>query len=166
MGFKLPDWGEPSKTADAARYQAPGAAARNLGRILALLVRIGIVRGRFFALEVRGRKSGKTISLPVAARRPTRPRSQTLRCLCTRRVDIGAQCPRGRRGRVGAVNAAMVVCRARAFAGAPPLSSRLIAIDTRARSSVSFRSAGGRLSDPRSGFCLLNGTVGVLNNKR
>jgi hypothetical protein len=30
-----------------------------------VLVRIGLVRGHFYVLEVRGRKSGKTISLPV-----------------------------------------------------------------------------------------------------
>jgi hypothetical protein len=29
------------------------------------LIRIGLVRGHFFVLEVRGRKSGKVISLPV-----------------------------------------------------------------------------------------------------
>jgi hypothetical protein len=30
-----------------------------------LLIRIGLVRGHFYVLEVRGRKSGRTISLPV-----------------------------------------------------------------------------------------------------
>ena len=46
-------------------FQKPGAAERLFGRILAVLVRIGIVRGHFYVLEVRGRKSGKIISLPV-----------------------------------------------------------------------------------------------------
>jgi hypothetical protein len=46
-------------------YLRPGAAERILGRTLAALVRIGLVRGHFYVLEVRGRKSGRTISLPV-----------------------------------------------------------------------------------------------------
>jgi F420H(2)-dependent quinone reductase len=46
-------------------YLRPGAADRIFGRILAALVRIGLVRGHFYVLEVRGRRSGKTISLPV-----------------------------------------------------------------------------------------------------
>ena len=33
--------------------------------MLAALVRIGLVRSHFYVLEVRGRKSGRTISLPV-----------------------------------------------------------------------------------------------------
>jgi hypothetical protein len=33
--------------------------------MLAALVRIGVVRGHIYVLEVRGRKSGRTISLPV-----------------------------------------------------------------------------------------------------
>jgi hypothetical protein len=33
--------------------------------MLAVLVRIGLVRSHFYVLEVRGRKSGRTISLPV-----------------------------------------------------------------------------------------------------
>jgi deazaflavin-dependent oxidoreductase (nitroreductase family) len=46
-------------------YLRPGAIERALGRILGFLVRVGLVRGHFFVLEVRGRKSDKTISLPV-----------------------------------------------------------------------------------------------------
>jgi hypothetical protein len=46
-------------------YLQPGAGDRIFGRILAALVRIGVVRGHFYLLEVRGRSSGKTISLPV-----------------------------------------------------------------------------------------------------
>jgi len=33
--------------------------------MLAALVRIGLVRSHFYVLEVRGRESGRTISLPV-----------------------------------------------------------------------------------------------------
>ena len=33
--------------------------------MLVSLIRIGLVRGHFYVLEVRGRKSGRTISLPV-----------------------------------------------------------------------------------------------------
>jgi hypothetical protein len=46
-------------------YLRPTAADRIFGRTLAALVRIGLIRGHFYVLEVRGRKSGRTISLPV-----------------------------------------------------------------------------------------------------
>jgi hypothetical protein len=36
-----------------------------LGLTLVFLVRVGLVGGHFYVLEVRGRKSGRTISLPV-----------------------------------------------------------------------------------------------------
>jgi hypothetical protein len=36
-----------------------------LGLTLVFLVRIGLVRGHFYVLEVRGRTSGRTLSLPV-----------------------------------------------------------------------------------------------------
>ena len=49
----------------ARSYLRPGAVERIFGRILGFLVRIGLVRGHFYVLEVRGRKSGRTISLPV-----------------------------------------------------------------------------------------------------
>jgi hypothetical protein len=38
---------------------------RVFGRVLVLLVWIGLIRGNFYVLEVRGRKSGRVISLPV-----------------------------------------------------------------------------------------------------
>jgi hypothetical protein len=50
---------------NAQTYLRPSAAERIFGRILVFLVRIGLVRGHFYVLEVRGRKSGRTISLPV-----------------------------------------------------------------------------------------------------
>jgi len=50
---------------NARSYLRPGAADRIFGRMLAALVRIGLVRSHFYVLEVRGRKSGRTISLPV-----------------------------------------------------------------------------------------------------
>ena len=50
---------------NARSYLRPGAVERIFGRILVLLVRIGLVRGHFYVLEVRGRQSGRTISLPV-----------------------------------------------------------------------------------------------------
>src|SRR6516165_1570672 len=49
----------------APSYLRPGAFERIFGRTLVLLVWIGLVRGHFCVLEVRGRKSGRTISLPV-----------------------------------------------------------------------------------------------------
>lgn len=51
--------------AGAPRYLKPGVVERWFGHGLALLVRLGLVRGHFYVLEVRGRKSGRTISLPV-----------------------------------------------------------------------------------------------------
>ena len=50
---------------NARSYLRPGAVERLFGRILVLLIRIGLVRGHFYVLEVRGRQSGRTISLPV-----------------------------------------------------------------------------------------------------
>jgi hypothetical protein len=50
---------------DRRGYLRPGAAERGFGRVLVFLIRIGLVRGHFFVLEVRGRKSGRTIALPV-----------------------------------------------------------------------------------------------------
>jgi hypothetical protein len=50
---------------DAPSFLRPGVADRIFGRTLVLLVRIGLIRGHFFVLEVRGRNSGRTISLPV-----------------------------------------------------------------------------------------------------
>ena len=38
---------------------------RAFGRVLVFLVWVGLVRGHFYVLEVRGRKSGRIISLPV-----------------------------------------------------------------------------------------------------
>jgi hypothetical protein len=50
---------------NAPSYLRPGAVERIFGRLLAFLVRIGVIRAHFYVLEVRGRKTGKTISLPV-----------------------------------------------------------------------------------------------------
>jgi len=51
--------------AHSGRYLRPGGGERLFGRLLASLVRLGAVRGHFYVLEVRGRKTGRTISLPV-----------------------------------------------------------------------------------------------------
>jgi hypothetical protein len=50
---------------NAPSYLRPGAVDRICGHLLGFLVRIGLVRGHIYVLEVRGRKSGNTISLPV-----------------------------------------------------------------------------------------------------
>jgi hypothetical protein len=50
---------------NARPYLRPGAVERIFGRILVLLVRIGLVRGHFHVLEVHGQKSGRPLSLPV-----------------------------------------------------------------------------------------------------
>jgi hypothetical protein len=49
----------------ARGYLRPGVVERIFGRILVFLIRIGVVRGHFYVLQVSGRKSGRTISLPV-----------------------------------------------------------------------------------------------------
>lgn len=49
----------------ARHYLRPTAIEHLFGRILTSLVWIGLVRGHFYVLEVSGRKSGRTISLPV-----------------------------------------------------------------------------------------------------
>jgi hypothetical protein len=46
-------------------FLPPGAVERVFGRILVALVRAGVIRGHFQVLEVRGRRSGRTIALPV-----------------------------------------------------------------------------------------------------
>jgi hypothetical protein len=48
----------------APRYFRPGAVDRIFGHMLAFLVWIGLIRGHFYILEIRGRKTSKTISLP------------------------------------------------------------------------------------------------------
>jgi hypothetical protein len=50
---------------NASEFLRPGAVERTFGRVLVALVRAGIVRGHFQVLEVRGRKSGRMIALPV-----------------------------------------------------------------------------------------------------
>jgi len=50
---------------NASSYLKPAAVERLLGRALAFLVWIGLIGGHFYVLEVRGRTSGRTISLPV-----------------------------------------------------------------------------------------------------
>jgi hypothetical protein len=50
---------------NAPSYLKPGAVDRIFGRALTVLVWIGVVRGHFYVLEVRGRNSGRIISLPV-----------------------------------------------------------------------------------------------------
>ena len=50
---------------NARGFAKPGAVDSVFGRVLVALVRIGIVRGHFYVLEVRGRRSGRTIALPV-----------------------------------------------------------------------------------------------------
>jgi len=52
-------------TGTAGTFLRPNAIERIFGRILVALIRIGLVGGHFYVLEVRGRKSGRTIALPV-----------------------------------------------------------------------------------------------------
>lgn len=48
-----------------ASFNPPSAIERLFGRVLVFLVRVGLIRGHFHVLEVRGRKTGRTFSLPV-----------------------------------------------------------------------------------------------------
>jgi hypothetical protein len=57
--------GAAARPANSSRYLRPGSLEYSFGRILVSLIRIGLIRGHFHVLEVRGRKSGRTISLPV-----------------------------------------------------------------------------------------------------
>jgi hypothetical protein len=50
---------------NAESYLKPNPAERFFGGVLAALVRVGLIRGHFYVLEVRGRKSGRTFTLPV-----------------------------------------------------------------------------------------------------
>ena len=59
------DLPEEKLPGSAPGYLEPGALERFFGRALVFLVRNGLVRGHFYVLDVRGRRSGKTISLPV-----------------------------------------------------------------------------------------------------
>ena len=56
---------EPEAPGGAPRYLRPSGIERGFGRALKFLIWIGLVRGHFYVLEVRGRRSGKLISLPV-----------------------------------------------------------------------------------------------------
>jgi hypothetical protein len=56
---------EEKMPGNAPSYLRPGALERVLGRTLVFLVWIGLIRGHFYVLEIRGRKTGRTISLPV-----------------------------------------------------------------------------------------------------
>jgi len=47
------------------RYLRPSAVERLFGRVLTSLIRLGLIRGHFYVLEVRGRRTNRTISLPV-----------------------------------------------------------------------------------------------------
>jgi deazaflavin-dependent oxidoreductase (nitroreductase family) len=47
------------------RYLKPSGAERLFGRVLTSLIRLGLVRGHFYVLEVRGRRTGRTIFMPV-----------------------------------------------------------------------------------------------------
>jgi hypothetical protein len=49
----------------AQPYLRPSTVERIFGWVFASLIRIGLIRGHFYVLEVHGRKSGRTISLPV-----------------------------------------------------------------------------------------------------
>ena len=55
----------PKNALNAPSYLRPGPIDRIFGRALASFVRIGLIRGHFYVLEVRGRKTSKTLSLPV-----------------------------------------------------------------------------------------------------
>src|ERR1700688_3610902 len=61
----LPLLGEVLMPEASRNYLQPSTVEHIFGRILTTLVWIGVIRSHFYVLEVRGRKSGKVISLPV-----------------------------------------------------------------------------------------------------
>src|SRR6516165_2753428 len=79
----------------APSYLRPSAVDRILGHTLAFFVWIGLIRGHFYVLEVRGPKTGKTLSLPVDPLDLDGRRY----LVCARGNSMGAQCSRGRRSR-------------------------------------------------------------------
>lgn len=46
-------------------FVRPSTVEKIFGRVLTSLIWIGLIRGHFYVLEVRGRKSGRVVSLPV-----------------------------------------------------------------------------------------------------
>ena len=52
-------------SSNAPSYLRPALLDRIFGQTLAFLVWIGLIRSHFYVLEVRGRKTGKTVTLPV-----------------------------------------------------------------------------------------------------
>jgi len=50
---------------EGGTFQKPSPLERAFGQVLMTLVKIGLMRGHFHVLEVRGRKSGRLFSVPV-----------------------------------------------------------------------------------------------------
>jgi hypothetical protein len=94
----------------APGYLWPGGLERILGRMLVLLVWIGLIGGHFYVLEVRGRKSGRTVSLPVD-RRDLEGRRHLV---CARGNSNWCAMPAGRRSCTRPRAAPRPSCRARA----------------------------------------------------
>jgi hypothetical protein len=95
---------------NAGSYLRSGAVERVFGRVLAYLVWIGLIRGHFYVLEVRGRKSGKTFTLPVD---PIEFKGLHYLVLRPRQFQLGAQCPHSRRSRASPRDAPPPLCGAR-----------------------------------------------------
>ena len=90
--------GERLTPENARSYQRPGAVDRIFAHALAFLVWIGLIRSHFYVLKVRGRKEWQD---NLAAGGPDRSRWEALPGLRPRRIQLGAQCPYGRRSRAG-----------------------------------------------------------------
>src|SRR5215469_15911530 len=58
-------WRKRLNARQCSKLSRAGPLDRIFGHTLAFLVRIGLIRSHFYVLEVRGRKTGKTITLPV-----------------------------------------------------------------------------------------------------
>ena len=65
MNVTFPTQVKRMASGPASSYLSPSAVERIFGRALGFFVWIGLIRGHFYVLEVRGRKSGRTLSLPV-----------------------------------------------------------------------------------------------------
>ena len=127
---------------DTGSYLRPRTIERIFGHVLAWLVRVGVVRGHFYVLEVRGRKSGRTIALPVDVLD-----LEARRYLVCARGQLGSQCPRGWRGRARPPDAPATLRGSRGADGHAPASPQGLPRSLRARGAT-ILSRRERFADP------------------
>ncbi len=125
---------------ETGSYLRPRTIERIFGHVLAWLVRVGVVRGHFNVPEVRGRKSGRTIALPVDG-------GAALSGVRARQFQLGSQCPRGWRGRARPRDAPATLRGSRGADGHAPASPQGLPRSLRARGAT-ILSRRERFADP------------------